>query len=583
MNKIRKIVSALVVAGLLIVMPYTIYGAIATVTFGSNWYEVDESTETFPVGVYIDTGKTTGDYYIEVSYDTSRLEYLSGANEEKDGVLILEGEGIEGETRYWLEFKVLSGGEAFIKVDSAEIYMVGNENLFTVKEFDEAPIHLAGEDTAALATEEVTETEEKATELVKENTITENIVPSSDSSSMLDRVKKGLRNSMFYLYLVLVVLFVACCYIFIRFLQLLHFRNRKRKLREKKGNVTVENKKRVNYRRSTDMEKEESQQKDIPEDAGKETVSFSEALLEEEEEEVEDELPKNLADAVEIPVVPPVSEPMIEKSEAKEEEKTIEKKIEHIEEKKAKPVIQIKDVCMTFKLATSSTSGIKDYLIQMLKHQISYREFKALDHINFDVMKGEVVGIIGTNGSGKSTLLKIVSGALKPTRGEVIVDKKRLQLLTLGTGFDQELTAKENVYLNGAIIGYTKDFIDEHYDEIVEFAELEGFMDEKVKNFSSGMVSRLGFAIATVGDAADILILDEVLSVGDVFFRQKSLKRIKEMIHGGSTVLMVSHGMGTIRDNCSKVVWIEKGVFKMIGDAKTVCAAYEKSHSEVAC
>ena len=147
-------------------------------------------------------------------------------------------------------------------------------------------------------------------------------------------------------------------------------------------------------------------------------------------------------------------------------------------------------------------------------------------------------------------------------------------MLTLGTGFDMELSAKENVYLNGAIIGYSKEFIDTHYDEIVEFAELEGFMEEKVKNFSSGMVSRLAFAIATVGDAAEILILDEVLSVGDEFFRKKSLAKIKELIHGGSTVLMVSHGMGTILDNCTKVVWIEQGNLRMIGEPKVVCNAY---------
>lgn len=241
-----------------------------------------------------------------------------------------------------------------------------------------------------------------------------------------------------------------------------------------------------------------------------------------------------------------------------------------------KPVIRVMDVTMRFMIATNNVSGIKEYVIQKLKHQIGYRELLALDHVSFDVYKGEVVGIIGTNGSGKSTLLKIVSGALSPSEGRVQVDRRKIQLLTLGTGFDMELSARENVYLNGAIIGYSRNFLDEHFNEIVEFAELDGFMDEKVKNFSSGMVSRLGFAIATVGDAAEILILDEVLSVGDEFFRKKSLARIKEMIHGGSTVLMVSHGMGTILDNCSKVVWIEKGVMKMIGEPKVVCEAYKK-------
>ena len=157
----------------------------------------------------------------------------------------------------------------------------------------------------------------------------------------------------------------------------------------------------------------------------------------------------------------------------------------------------------------------------------------------------------------------------------MIADKQKIQLLTFGAGFDGELSAKENVYLNGAIIGYEKEFIDEHYDEIVEFAELQDFMDEKVKNFSSGMVSRLAFSIATVAGAAEILILDEVLAVGDQFFRKKSLERVKEMIHGGSTVLIVSHSLATIQTHCTKVVWIEKGVMKMVGTPKEVCEAYE--------
>ena len=240
------------------------------------------------------------------------------------------------------------------------------------------------------------------------------------------------------------------------------------------------------------------------------------------------------------------------------------------------PVIAVKNVTMQFRIAMNNVSGIKEYVIQLLKKQISYRELLALDHVSFNVYKGEVVGIIGTNGSGKSTLLKIVSGALKPSSGEVQCDRRKVQLLTLGTGFDVELTAKENVYLNGAIIGYSKEFIDSKYDEIVRFAELEGFMEEKVKNFSSGMVSRLGFAIATIGETAEILILDEVLSVGDEFFRKKSLKRVQEMIHGGSTVLLVSHSMETIVDNCTKCVWVEKGELKMVGEPKKVCAEYRK-------
>ncbi len=246
------------------------------------------------------------------------------------------------------------------------------------------------------------------------------------------------------------------------------------------------------------------------------------------------------------------------------------------EEISEEPVISIQNVTMKFKISTSDASGLKEFLIQKFKKKVTYRELLALNDVSFDIYRGEVVGIIGTNGSGKSTLLRIVSGALSPSKGRVVVDRSKVQLLTLGTGFDMELTARENIYLNGAIIGYSKKFLDDHFDEIVEFAELGDFVDEKVKNFSSGMVSRLGFAIATAGDAAEILILDEVLSVGDEFFRKKSLARIKEMIHGGSTVLMVSHGMGTILENCSKVAWIEKGVLQMVGEAKTVCAEYQK-------
>ena len=248
------------------------------------------------------------------------------------------------------------------------------------------------------------------------------------------------------------------------------------------------------------------------------------------------------------------------------------------EDQKGEPIIDVRNVSMEFKVSNSTASGLKDYAIQKMKGKLKYRKLKALDNISFKVYKGEVVGIIGSNGSGKSTLLKIVSGALRPTSGEVITDINKIQLLTFGAGFDGELSAKENVYLNGAIIGYEKDFIDKHYDEIVEFAELQDFMEEKVKNFSSGMVSRLAFSIATVAGAAEILILDEVLAVGDQFFRQKSLERVQDMIHGGSTVLIVSHSLHTIQTHCTKVVWIEKGVLKMVGDPKTVCAEYSKSH-----
>ena len=239
-------------------------------------------------------------------------------------------------------------------------------------------------------------------------------------------------------------------------------------------------------------------------------------------------------------------------------------------------VIKANKICMDFDRAVNEYTSIKELAIQTIKGKRVKEKFRALDNVSFEIRKGEVIGVIGTNGAGKSTLLKIIAGAMHPTSGSVEVDKSKIQILTLGTGFDMELTGKENVYLNGAIIGYEKEFIDANYDKIVEFAELQDFMNEKVKNYSSGMVSRIGFAIATVGEAAEILILDEVLSVGDRIFKQKSMKRIKEMIHGGSTVIMVSHSTETIRENCDRAIWIEKGHMIAMGDAKKLCAEYDK-------
>jgi len=242
--------------------------------------------------------------------------------------------------------------------------------------------------------------------------------------------------------------------------------------------------------------------------------------------------------------------------------------------------IEVKNVTMCFRREKDESSSIKEHFIKTIKKQHSYENFKALDNVSFTINKGEVWGIIGTNGSGKSTILKIIAGALIPTEGEVTVNRKKVQLLTLGTGFDLELTGKENVYLNGALIGYTKEFIDEKYTEIVKFAELEGFMEEKVKNYSSGMFSRLGFAIATMRNTPEILILDEVLSVGDMFFRKKSEQRIQEMINSGSTVLIVSHSSSVIKKNCSKAIWIEKGILKAIGEPEEVCKAYETMNKD---
>ncbi|MGI6007364.1 MAG: ABC transporter ATP-binding protein [Ruminococcus sp.] len=237
--------------------------------------------------------------------------------------------------------------------------------------------------------------------------------------------------------------------------------------------------------------------------------------------------------------------------------------------------IVVQDVTMRFRRAKAEVYSLKEAFIQKIKGQTGYDVFTALSHVSFSVAKGEVLGIVGTNGSGKSTILKIISGALIPTEGQVFVDREKVQLLTLGTGFDLELTGRENVYLNGALIGHTREFLDEKYEEIVRFAQLEGFMDEKVRKYSSGMVSRLGFSIATAGDTPEILILDEVLSVGDRFFREKSERRIRKMIRGGSTVLMVSHSTSAIKKNCTRAIWIEKGRVRMEGTPEQVCEAYE--------
>ncbi len=241
---------------------------------------------------------------------------------------------------------------------------------------------------------------------------------------------------------------------------------------------------------------------------------------------------------------------------------------------KGRPVISVKNVSMEFQVPLEGSSSLKEYLIKVFTGKNSSRTLKALKNIWLDVYEGEILGVIGTNGSGKSTLLKIISGAITPTRGRVETWEENIQLLTLGTGFDRELTARENVYLNGALLGYSRSFLKEKYPDIVRFAELEGFMEQKVKNFSSGMVSRLGFAIATASDKPGILILDEVLSVGDVFFKEKSTARIRELMEKGRAVLIVSHSTDTILQNCTRALWIEKGIQKLTGNPKEVCQAY---------
>lgn len=215
-------------------------------------------------------------------------------------------------------------------------------------------------------------------------------------------------------------------------------------------------------------------------------------------------------------------------------------------------------------------------MIKSLKKQVSYDEFWALKDVSFEVKRGDSLGLIGLNGSGKSTMLKTIAGVLKPTKGKVTVGGNIAPLIELGAGFDMDLTARENVFLNGALLGYNRAQMEAQYDDIVEFSELGEFMDVPVKNFSSGMVSRLAFAIATIG-IPDILIVDEVLSVGDFRFQEKCEARIQNMKDQGTTILFVSHSIEQVKKICNKAVWLEHGVLKMFGDAQEICGIYEKA------
>lgn len=237
-------------------------------------------------------------------------------------------------------------------------------------------------------------------------------------------------------------------------------------------------------------------------------------------------------------------------------------------------MIEVKNVTMTYKMPVNRFSGLKEFIVQKMTKKLKYTEFSALKDVSFNVAKGEVCGIIGHNGAGKSTILKIISGILKPTKGEVKVDGNIVPMLELGCGFDPDLNGRENIFLNGAILGYTKEFLQSKYQEIVEFSELGDFIETPIRNYSSGMMMRLGFSIATVVNP-EVLIVDEILSVGDEKFQEKSRNRMQEMMSGGTTVLFVSHSLSLVRDLCTKVVWLENGKVKMFGDAKEVCDAYK--------
>ena len=241
----------------------------------------------------------------------------------------------------------------------------------------------------------------------------------------------------------------------------------------------------------------------------------------------------------------------------------------------SKTAIEVDNVSMKFNLSREKVDSLKDYIFKTIKREIQYNEFWALKNVSFSVEKGDRVGILGLNGAGKSTLLKVISGVFKPTEGHVDKHGKMVPLLELGAGFDPQYTGKENIYLYGAMLGYTKKFIDSKYDEIVEFSELQKFMDVPVKNYSSGMKSRLGFSIATVVEPK-ILILDEVLSVGDAKFRKKSEKKIMSIFDSGVTVLFVSHSLEQVQRLCNKAMILEKGKLIAYGDIDPISEQYSK-------
>ncbi|MCX5913684.1 MAG: ABC transporter ATP-binding protein [Deltaproteobacteria bacterium] len=236
-------------------------------------------------------------------------------------------------------------------------------------------------------------------------------------------------------------------------------------------------------------------------------------------------------------------------------------------------MITAENISMRFYLGREKITNLKEYLIRRIKRTIAFDEFWALRDISFRVDPGEVYGIVGPNGAGKSTLLKIIAGVIKPTAGAIGVDGKISPLIELGSGFDFELTARENIFLNGAVLGYQKPFLRSKFHEIVEFSELLQFIDVPLKNFSSGMVARLAFSIATIVNP-EVLLVDEILSMGDMRFQEKSEAKMRSMMEGGATVVFVSHNIATVRDICDKVLWLERGRIRMIGVAEAVCKNY---------
>ena len=240
----------------------------------------------------------------------------------------------------------------------------------------------------------------------------------------------------------------------------------------------------------------------------------------------------------------------------------------------SKNMIEVQNVTMRFHMNNDRIMSLKEFVTRKIRRKISYTDFTALNDVSFSVQKGETLGLIGHNGAGKSTMLKVISGILKPTEGKVTRYGNVVPMLELGSGFDLDLTGRENIFLNGAILGYTEQFLKDKYDEIVEFSELDEFIESPLRNYSSGMLARLAFSVASVVEP-EILIVDEILSVGDADFQKKSRNRMMELMGHGTTVLFVSHDLDQIREMCNRVVWLEHGKTKAVGEVSEVCDAYE--------
>lgn len=239
----------------------------------------------------------------------------------------------------------------------------------------------------------------------------------------------------------------------------------------------------------------------------------------------------------------------------------------------SRTMIEVSDVTMRFRMNNDRITSLKEFVTTALRGKLRYEEFTALEHVSFTVKRGETLGLIGSNGAGKSTMLKVISGILKPTQGSVTCHGNVVPMLELGSGFDMDLNGRENIFLNGAILGYDEQFLEERYDEIVAFSELGKFIEVPIRNYSSGMLARLAFSVATVVEP-EILIVDEILSVGDAQFQEKSKARMLELMGGGTTVLFVSHSLDQIREMCGRVLWLDHGQVRMLGDTLPVCDGY---------